>query len=262
MNIADMHIWFRQYAQQMGMQNTRGILPEQIDITLNSAISDYVNQVIGEHIALTNDRTTTSNSKVGQINALRTLYKFATLNFGEAKDAAQGLFSFDNIETSISNKVLYFSDFKMNYTKNGKDTTRYYDVRLIDHIRLGSTLSDYILRPKVTSPIAVYYNDTLDVYLGEEYQHGNRQLKKTTLEPYHLGIGYIKVPNKVKLSSDGNNANIDCDLPEYCHVDIIKHAVDLYNTALRGNLYNSQQQAQRTDAQRAQQARSAANSDN
>ena len=27
MNAAEMHIWFRQYAQQMGLQNVRAILP-------------------------------------------------------------------------------------------------------------------------------------------------------------------------------------------------------------------------------------------
>ena len=32
MTIAEMHVWFRQYAQQMGMQNVRAILPEQIDL--------------------------------------------------------------------------------------------------------------------------------------------------------------------------------------------------------------------------------------
>ena len=46
MNIADMHIMFRQLAQQMGMQNVRAILPEQIDLLLNTAIIDVVNEII------------------------------------------------------------------------------------------------------------------------------------------------------------------------------------------------------------------------
>mgnify|MGYP006955536998 CR=1 FL=1 len=29
-----MHVMFRQYAQQMGMQNVRAILPEQIDLLI------------------------------------------------------------------------------------------------------------------------------------------------------------------------------------------------------------------------------------
>ena len=48
MNIAEMHVWFRQYAQQMGMQNVRAILPEQIDVFINTSISDLVNQLVRE----------------------------------------------------------------------------------------------------------------------------------------------------------------------------------------------------------------------
>ena len=40
-----MHKMFRQYAQQMGMQNVRAILPEQIDLFINNSISDTINQV-------------------------------------------------------------------------------------------------------------------------------------------------------------------------------------------------------------------------
>ena len=74
MTIAEMHVNFRQYAQQMGMQNVRAILPEQIDILINQSITDTVNQLIRENIGITNDRVVTDNSKIGQINAFRTLY--------------------------------------------------------------------------------------------------------------------------------------------------------------------------------------------
>ena len=74
MTIAEMHVDFRQYAQQMGMQNVRAILPEQIDILINQSIMDTVNQLIRENIGITNDRVVTDNSKIGQINAFRTLY--------------------------------------------------------------------------------------------------------------------------------------------------------------------------------------------
>ena len=40
MNIPDMHVWFRQYAQQMGLQNVRAILPDQIDLVINTSIID------------------------------------------------------------------------------------------------------------------------------------------------------------------------------------------------------------------------------
>ena len=70
-----MHVWFRQYAQQMGLQNVRAILPEQIDLVINTSITDIVNQIITQNIGATNDRIITDNSKIGQINALRSLYK-------------------------------------------------------------------------------------------------------------------------------------------------------------------------------------------
>lgn len=81
MTIAEMHVNFRQYAQQMGMQNVRAILPEQIDLLLNQSITDTVNQLIRENIGVTNDRVITDNSKIGQINAFRTLYDVVEVPF-------------------------------------------------------------------------------------------------------------------------------------------------------------------------------------
>lgn len=86
MNIADMHIMFRQLAQQMGMQNVRAILPEQIDLLLNTAITDVINEIVKRNIAGTNDRVITDNSKIGQINALSTLYKVRECTFVDADD--------------------------------------------------------------------------------------------------------------------------------------------------------------------------------
>ena len=75
MTIEEMHVWFRQYAQQMGLQHTRAILPEQIDILINTSIYDAVNQIIKENLGITSDRVVTDNSKLGQTNALRSLYR-------------------------------------------------------------------------------------------------------------------------------------------------------------------------------------------
>ena len=79
MNVSEMHIWFRQYAQQMGMQNVRALRPEQIDLLINTSINDVVNKIITENISNHNDRVISDNSKIGQINALRTLYDVITI---------------------------------------------------------------------------------------------------------------------------------------------------------------------------------------
>ena len=56
MTAPEMHVMFRQYAQQMGMQNVRAILPEQIDLLLNTSTMDTVNEIIKQNIGITNDR--------------------------------------------------------------------------------------------------------------------------------------------------------------------------------------------------------------
>lgn len=114
-----MHVWFRQYAQQMGMQNVRAILPEQIDNLINTATIDTVNEVINYSIGSTNDRVITDNSKIANINALRTLYKVKTI----PATTDDTLSTFKNIpyvftSAALGDNILYFVDFSINYAIN------------------------------------------------------------------------------------------------------------------------------------------------
>lgn len=266
MNIAEMHVWFRQYAQQMGMQNVRAILPEQIDLLINSAITDTVNQVITQNIGVTNDRVITDNSKIGQINALRSLYKVQIVNAipgsGSSSTKAlpfvkgeesQVLRMWSDIKNFVSQTsdadfdYLYLVDLAINYsnlsTPTGKPSklTNYFPVRLIDDAYLADTLNDFILKPRLRTPVAVIYNNQLDVYVDELNSSG--QLPED-LHPYKLRVSYIAKPAIVKYAADLGGTNVDCDLPEYMHVDILKHAVDLYRIAVSGALSSSQQAEQ------------------
>lgn len=139
MTIAEMHVNFRNYAQQMGMQNVRAILPEQIDILINQSISDMINQLIRENISSTNDRVITDNSKIGQINAFRTLYDVKEVpikindNFtynplnrlqGLIKHIHQNI-SDNNGEDNVLGKYMFLVDLSINYlvNANGKTNT-------------------------------------------------------------------------------------------------------------------------------------------
>lgn len=267
MTIAEMHVWFRQYAQQMGMQNVRAILPEQIDLLINSSITDTINQVITQNIGITNDRVITDNSKIGQINALRSLYKVKTV---QAIPSASGSSSttnpfvkgeethilrmyadiknFDNGGSGTDGKFdyLYLVDLAINYsnlsTASGSPTTltNYFPVRLIDDAYLADTLNDFVLRPRLRTPVAVLYNDQLDIYID------NLTLGKLPeeLNPYKLRVSYIAKPAIVAYKSDLGGEDINCNLPEYMHVDILKHAVDLYRIAVSGALSANQQAEQ------------------
>lgn len=270
MDLNEMHVWFRQYAQQMGMQNVRAILPEQIDVLINTSISDHVNELIRTNIGLTNDRVITDNSKLGQINALRTLYCTADLAIGKRTDSdvqviyddgsPDGRFTCDSFFSDNGNtciKGLFVVDFSINYRKTNSDNsskTSKYPVRVIDNMYLADTLQDFVLKPRVRTPIVTVYNtmdyeegaatSKLDLYLGSDYDKGNGLLRKNTLVPQFLTVGYIKHPNKVVYRKDIGEANTECDLPAYMHKDILKHAVDLYRVSIQGSLYANQQQQQ------------------
>ena len=267
MTIAEMHVWFRQYAQQMGMQNVRAILPEQIDLLINSSITDTINQVITQNIGVTNDRVITDNSKIGQINALRSLYKVKTV---QAIPGASGSSSttspfikgeethilrmyaniknFDNGGSGTEGKFdyLYLVDLSLNYSDKDNSTgtptkvTNFFPVRLIDDAYLADTLNDFVLRPRLRTPVAVIYNDQLDIYIDNLKD----SRLPTNLNPYKLRVSYIAKPAVVAYKSDLGGTDVDCNLPEYMHVDILKHAVDLYRIAISGALSASQQAEQ------------------
>ena len=264
MTISEMHVWFRQYAQQMGMQNVRAILPEQIDLLINSSITDTINQIITQNIGVTNDRIITDNSKIGQINALRSLYKVkivqalpitgsgSSVRTPFVKGEETHIFrmyanikNFDHGGTGTIGKFdyLYLVDLSINYSdlSTSSDSpsivTNYFPVRLIDDAYLADTLNDFVLRPRLRTPVAVLYNDQLDIYI-DNLTSGKLPEE---LNPYKLRVSYIAKPAVVAYKSDLGGTDVDCNLPEYMHVDILKHAVDLYRIAISGSLSASQQ---------------------
>lgn len=275
MDIADMHITFRQYAQQMGMQNVRAILPEQIDILINQSITDTVNQLIRENIGITNDRVVTDNSKIGQINAFRTLYdvKEVNISIGNPATAAapftysssnrlQGLIKHTHIDKSgvdksdaVFGKYMFLVDISINYTAlTGSDsiTTAWYPVRIIDSAYLADTLNDFVLKNRFRSPIAcIYKDDTIELYIDKfaagttpkvEVKSGTSTIQLT---PNKLRIDSVKYPAVVKFVEDiSEGTSVDCDLPESMHGDIVKHAVDLYRVAVNGSLQANQEAEQ------------------
>ena len=277
----EMHVMFRQYAQQMGMQNTRAILPEQIDLLINTSIMDSVNEIIKQNIGITNDRVITDNSKIGQINALRSLYRVSILDmfptnkddryFGfSASDRYSGRMSTSskNIVKDIPN-YMFLVDFSLNYKQtsnigcDGSDTqytppafkpdgliTNFFPVRIIDDSFLADTLNDFILKPRLRSPIIVTYNNgadnVFDLYIDKFIKDASNSTYYLAdrLLPYQLRMSYIAKPAAVAYKEDVGGTNVDCDLPEYMHVDIVKHAVDLYHIAISGSMMAAQAQEQ------------------
>lgn len=271
MNISEMHTYFRQYAQQMGMQNVRAILPEQIDILINTSISDTINQIIRENIGVTSDRVITDNSKLGSINAFRSLYKVKEVNIedsfnGGGDDNGHIIHiytEYDDLKAlglmyeDLSKSYLFIVDLAINYHREDKNfTTNYFPIRIIDDCYLADVLNDFILSPRFRSPIAIIHNGNspqdnnvegivLHLYIDKgQYIDSGQSILYNGLKPNKLRLSYIGKPNKVVYNEDNEGESMDCDLPEYMHVDVVKHAVDLYHTALQGSLYAAQQAQQ------------------
>lgn len=285
MTIAEMHQMFRNYAQQMGMQNVRAILPSQIDLLLNNSISDTVNQVIAQNIGSTSDRVITDNSKLNQVNALKSLYKVWKAkvklpaaktnyiasyvlpldNFGiasEAKDTT--IKKGDNVyatpgsaDNGKPTKIEYFFlvDLSIDYVKadgGSSFTTNIFPIRLVDDQYLADVVNDFVMAPSLRSPVATIHDNTIELYIDKP----DANTKSTPaaykfeggLEVNEIRLSYISKPDIVKFNEDIGGTDVDCELPESMHVDIVKHAVDLYRTALNGGIVGAQgaqQQQQR-----------------
>lgn len=284
MKLTEMHSWFRQYAQQMGMQNVRAILPEQIDTLINTATEDVVDEVIAKSVGATNDRVITDNSKIAVINALHNLYKVVTLDVFApmAEDVGSSDHTLDEKATKLSNfkdgvkpynftsndipSYRYIVDFAVSYgsieiVDGGPDyvnKTRLFPVRIIEDSYLADVQNDFVLAPRARSPIIVIYgatkkkeqNNTV-TFTEDNYQTFDMYFGETSNEPtidsLYLGklrISYIKSPVKVKYLSDVSGQNVESDLPEQLQIPMLKHAVDLYRASIQGSLFSAQQNAQ------------------
>lgn len=249
MTIREMHVMFRQYAQQMGMQNVRAILPEQIDLLINNSISDVINQVITQNIGTTNDRVITDNSKLNQINALKSLYKVwkGKVTLGTAKTnyiasyelpinafKNDGTYNNDNVNsTSIS--YIYIVDLSISYKKDSDFVSNIFPIRIIDDMYLADVVNDFILHPTFRSPVATVHDNTIELYIDKP-DSSTPPFKFQGCDVNEIRLSYISKPSQVKFLEDVSGTNVDCDLPEYLHVDIVKHAVELYRTALTGSI--------------------------
>ena len=274
-----MHKMFRQYAQQMGMQNVRAILPEQIDLLINNSISDTINQVITQNIGITNDRVISDASKLNQVNALKSLYKVWKGSIAEAtvkgKEKTNYIISFqlplNCFKLKENGENVYTDDTKYNKTVNEEQTTKNYSiisflyavdlsinykktdfvtnvfpVRIVDDQFVADVVNDFVLAPKMRSPVASIHDNLIELYIDKaDSKPENEQpftFKGVSIN--ELRFSYIAKPAIVRFAEDVDGTNVDCDLPEYMHVDIVKHAVELYQLAKSGSLAAAQQAQQ------------------
>lgn len=131
-------------------------------------------------------------------------------------------------------------------------TTNIFPIRLVDDQYLADVVNDFVMAPSLRSPVATIHDNTIELYIDKPdantkgtpnaYKFGGG------LEVNEIRLSYIGKPGIVKFNEDIGGTDVDCELPESMHVDIVKHAVDLYRTALNGGIVGAQgaqQQQQR-----------------
>lgn len=217
MTIEEMHVTFRELAQQMGMQTVRAILTEDIDICLNAAIVEKTKEIINSTIGPLpyNDKVSRQNVALSPINALRSLYRRVEVKGTELAGKGNEVSPY---KLTISSKdIMLYTGFRVSYN----DTTLY-DCRIIENEDLGQTLRDFCNRAAKDAPICTIVGNEnsieVDIYTGR------KSMPKPTLIQYI----YVAEPDKVRYDEDATESNVDCNLPPYLHMDIVRIAVGVY----------------------------------
>lgn len=214
MTIGEMHVMFRQLAQQMGMQTIRAILPSEIDACINIAINDVIKKLIAENLGSAgNEQVTIYNARVGQINGLSTLSKRLSLTAPIKSNQRNCYTTYVPLDA-----VMYITAVEIGYN----ETNNFYDARVTQAELLGRTLEDYCNAPTYKSPVVVF--------LG--------QVGRVDIEVYTYFTGDGLIPTKanaiviskpaVVMYSDVEGDGVDCDMPDYMHIDIVKAAAEIY----------------------------------
>lgn len=214
MNIVDMHLYFRELAQQAGMQTVRAILPEDIDINLNVAIDAKIKNIVKENAGnVANTKVAHDNAKISQLNSLRSLYRVSTIS-GSGQGSQTAPYS-----CRIAAKdVLLFTGFKTIYEG------RIYDARIIEIEELGETLNDFCNRAEYNAPLCTVVGDANNIIV--DFYTGPIQGR----QPDSVRYTYIKVPAVVCHPDVGTQ--VDSDIVDYLHKDVVKDAVDIYLKAI------------------------------
>lgn len=213
MDIVEMHREFRVLGQQMGLQLVRAILPESIDTYLNNCIVEWVRKRIAANVdSIYNDRVTIQRNGVDPVNGVRTLFKSKKITaIGSVGDNGSYLVTLQSVDD-----VMFYTSFDVNYITD----ELYYGCRFIEREKLYSTLRDYCNAASHEYPIISISSDDNDEEVAEVHV-GNSDPIKT------LNVNYIKMPNVVKYSVNIAD-RVDCNLPEYCHHEVVEMAVNKY----------------------------------
>lgn len=204
-----MHEMFRTVGQQVGMQDVRAILPESIDIFINTAIIEKARSIVMENTKTAfPNRVSIQNNFVSPINALRTLYRRKEITITDiTKD----------VQLSQLDNVFLYTSFAIRYNNNDSE----YKCRFIDGDKLEETLNDVLNGASWDYPICSMFNGENNSEYLKVFINSNSHT------PNAIIIKYIANPAVVKFSKTAAEC-VNCDLPDYLHSEIVELAVSKF----------------------------------
>ena len=107
--------------------------------------------------------------------------------------------------------------------------------RMIGADVIETTLRDFCNGASKDSPIVSLISKTVNDK-NQTYLQIYTNSKETIFKA--INIKYIKKPNSVKYDVDLSKC-VNCDLPEYCHYEIVERAVQKYKIAIGGQVTDS-----------------------
>ena len=221
MTISEMHSMFRTIGQMKGMQNIRGILPEEIDDYLNAAIIGFCREALVNGSATQySDKVSQRDNQIVPYNALRTLYDETPKQVGRTLINEHYTLNLTNAGT----EYLAIIGADVNYSANG----RRYQCRIVEPTKIGYLLNDYCNRPTKTEPFCVIDSDVSQKAEFHIYTDKN--------VPYQCFVHTINMP---KVVSEANK--VDCDLPAYVHQEIVERAVQKFFTSVGATTHQVKQ---------------------
>ena len=164
-----------------------------------------------EVLIKTNDYIIKANADISQLNALRNL---ATKGEISGSSLTGGGTDIDPYTADVTNaNVMLYTHFAVSYDDKTLD-----DCRIIEAEYLQRTLRDYCNRATKRYPICV--SIVKDGKHSIEIYNGNSNSK-----PTKVVYNYIKLPAIVKYDEQVIENRVNCDLPDYLHMEIVELAI-------------------------------------
>ncbi len=217
MTIAEMHNEFRQAGDRLDSSSIPDMLPEQVDYLLNEAIVRYTktrysgNNDFKMGFEEIQKRTEDlKNLVVTEFPAISTI----TTEVNTFKADLSTLYTDEALTTLSTKKYWFFTNSRARVVKTGCTST-YVSVVLYRHNDLENTMLDPFKRPIIDEVVGYFESGNLYIVTSSG----------TTID--RVKLSYIKKPIEVRYGSVYPTpvSNIDCDLSEHTHKEIIQLAV-------------------------------------